>query len=419
MKKNILIIGSGPNQLPAIRMAKSRGYQVLATDMDPEAEGFPLADATGIVSTRDVKATVDFARKLHARNPINGVMSMASESAVTVAMVAKELGLPGLSPVAAQNATNKIQRQQLFQKKGVPAPGFAYAKTIDDACDKAKELGWPVVVKPADSAGSRGVQKVETPEDMRRAISEIRIFSNSREVLLEEFLSGTEHSIEGIVVTGEVYWAGLSDRNYDKKEAFLPYFLEDGDTMPTALDTQTVQAVQQAATQAVYALGIDSGPVKGDILIDPKKGINVLEMAARLSGDYFCSETIPLHNGINLVEAVMDLSLGLPISPEKLKPRFNKGVALRYVWPEPGRVTNIQGLEAARALPGVHFVRLEPKWKSLQPGTIIPKPTSMGERVVSVMTCADTKEEAVSIAEKAVRLIHIVTKSDQMLIQQC
>ena len=148
----------------------------MATDMDPEAEGFPLADATGIVSTRDVKATVDFARKLHARNPINGVMSMASESAVTVAMVAKELGLPGLSPVAAQNATNKIQRQQLFQKKGVPAPGFAYAKTIDDACDKAKELGWPVVVKPADSAGSRGVQKVETPEDMRRAISEIRIF---------------------------------------------------------------------------------------------------------------------------------------------------------------------------------------------------------------------------------------------------
>jgi len=57
--------------------------------------------------------------------------------------------------------------------------------------------------------------------------------------------------------------------------------------------------------------------------VDQRKGINVLEMAARLSGDYFCSETIPLHNGINLVEAVMDLSLGLPISPENLTPKFN------------------------------------------------------------------------------------------------
>lgn len=411
MKRNLLIIGAGPNQLPAIRMAKSRGYQVVVTDMAPKAEGFPLADETGIVSTRDIAGTISFASLIHMRNPIDGVMTMASESAVTVARVAEVLGLPGLSPETAENATNKVKRQVLFKEKGVPSPDFRFARTFDEACEKADELGWPVVVKPADSAGSRGVQKVETLKEMEKAIAEIRSISKLPEFLLEEFLSGTEHSIEGIVMEGKVFWAGLSDRNYDKKHIYPPYFLEDGDTMPTTLDAETVKKLEQAATSAVHALGIDWGPVKGDVIIDRQKGVKVLEMAARLSGDYFCYETIPLHNGINLLEAVMDLSLGLSVDPESLKPRYKRGVALRYVWPTPGRVISIEGIEEASKIPGVHFVNFEPRWKDISVGSVISPAKSMGERVASVMAHGTTREEAVRIAEQAVQKIQICTES--------
>ncbi len=391
-------------------MAKSRGYHVAVTDMDPEAEGFPLADETGIVSTRDVEGTISFAKRIHMRNPIHGVITMASESAITVARVTEALGLPGLSPEAAENATNKVKRQVLFKEKGVPSPVFRFARTLDEACQKADELGWPVVVKPADSAGSRGVQKVETPEEMKKAIAEIRSISKVPEFLLEEFLSGTEHSIEGIVMEGQVFWAGLSDRNYDKKHIYPPYFLEDGDTMPTMLDAETVKKLEQAATSAVHALGIDWGPVKGDVIIDGQKGLKALEMAARLSGDYFCYETIPLHNGINLLEAVMDLALGLPVDPESLKPRYNRGVALRYVWPRPGRVVSIEGIEEAGKIPGVHFVNFEPRWKNIGVGSVIPPAKSMGERVASVMAVGATRENALTIAEQAVGKIRIETQ---------
>lgn len=406
---NLMIIGAGVNQIPAISMAKQRGYRLVVTDMSETAVGLKLADETGIVSTRDVDKTVEFARHSNSHNPIDGVMTMASESAITVAKVAEALGVPGVCSAAAFNATNKAKRLTLFEKAQVPTSRFAVITTSEEAIQAANTIGWPVVIKPVDSAGSRGVQKVLNPTSMAQAFEQIRRVSANPAVVIEEFLTGTEHSVEGIVIGGKVYWLGFSDRNYANKEIYPPYFLEDGDTMPSALSSETVEDVMSKSTRAVNALGINWGPVKGDILIDSKKGIRVLEMAARLSGDYFCDETIPLHNGINLLEIVMDMSVGNEISKEQLEPLHHRGVALRYVWPRPGKVISVQGVSEAEKTPGVVWVRFEPKYRNLQPGVTISPPTYMAERVASVMATAETSVEAISIAEKAVALIEIQT----------
>ena len=105
----------------------------------------------------------------------------------------------------------------------------------------------------------------------------------------------------------------------------------------------------------------------------------------------------------------MDQALGLPVDRERLQPSINRGVALRYVWPKPGIVRRIEGIEAARALPGVHFVQFEPRWIDLAVGTLIEPMRSMGERVVSVMAYANTRDEAIAIAEQAVSMISIET----------
>ncbi|WP_020406916.1 ATP-grasp domain-containing protein [Hahella ganghwensis] len=408
MTKHVMIIGAGPNQLPAIKMARERGYRVTATDYNPQAEGFALADTYGVISTRDAESNVEFARQLHETHPLDGVMTMASESAMAVSKVAAALGLPGVSVEAAWLATHKVERQKAFRAAGVPAPRFIEAHDLEQALAAAQELGWPVVVKPVDSAGSRGVQKINNADEMADAIREIREISRQPEILVEEFLTGTEHSIEGVVMDGVVYWAAISDRNYDKKEIYPPYFLEDGDTLPSSLSEELKHEVETYSTQAVKALGIEWGPVKGDILISDN-GARILEMAARLSGDYFCYETIPLHNGINLLEVVMDLSVGESVSPDQMKPSMNRGVALRYVWPKPGQVTQISGVEAASAQEGVHFVRLEPRWKDLSIGTLLPPMKSMGERVMSVMAVGENRQQAIARVEKAVSTILIQT----------
>ncbi|ABB37219.1 Phosphoribosylglycinamide synthetase, ATP-grasp (A) domain-containing protein [Oleidesulfovibrio alaskensis G20] len=409
MKPCILIVGAGPNQLPAIEKALERGYEVAATDMNPQAPGLRKATYAGIADTRSPQQTVAFALSLHDRRPLNGVMTIASESAVTVAAVAEALGLPGTGTAAAMKATNKVLRQEAFAAAGVPAPLYARAQNAAQACAAAQRLGWPVVVKPADSAGARGVRKVPHPDAMDDAVAEIRRISQRPEFLVEEFLTGTEHSIEGIVLDGRIHWTGFSDRNYDRKELYPPYFLEDGDTLPTILAPQTLAAVHRAADMAVRALGITCGPVKGDILVDAA-GPRVLEMAARLSGDYFCSETVPLHNGVRLLDMVMDQALGLPVDSARLIPDRCNGVALRYVWPRPGRVTAVTGLEEARSMPGVYAVRFEPHWQNLTTGTVISPATCMGERVASVMATGDTRQQAVSRAEAAVRCIRIETE---------
>jgi len=407
-KKAILIIGAGPNQLPAIELARSKDLLVAVTDMDPQAEGFSLADEAGQVSTRDVAGTLAYARELNSKMPLAGVMTMASESSVTVASVAEALGLPGVSVKAAWNATNKVKRQILFHENRVAAPAFAAASSMEEALQKAEVIGYPLVIKPVDSAGSRGVRKIESPVALSDAIDEVRRVSKSLEFLLEEYVTGSEHSIEGVVIKGEIFWSGFSDRNYDKKEAYLPYFLEDGDTLPTLLSNETQQKVRDVAAQAVRALGIDWGPVKGDIIIS-ERGPLVLEMAARLSGDYFCYETVPLHNGCNLLEVVMDLALGEKIASERLEAKFRRGVALRYVWPKPGTVRAVSGIEEVKSMPGVHFFRFEPRWRDLGIGTDIIAPRSMGERIASVMTFAETRDEALRIAEKAVSMVKIET----------
>ena len=409
MNKTLLIIGAGPNQIPAIRMARERGFRVVATDMNPEAEGFALTDRHGVVSTRDVEGSIAFARQIQQEVVLDGVMTLASESAITVARVAKALDLPGLDSQAAWRALHKVARQRCFHQHGVPCPRFAGATSVEEGIEYAHEIGWPVVVKPADSAGARGVRKVNAPDEMVEAVAEIRRYSKEPEFLIEEFLVGSEHSIEGIVIDGEVTWTGFSDRNYDKKEIYPPYFLEDGDTLPTTLSSEVLDRIHEASTQAVRALGIDWGPAKGDILIH-EEGPKVLEMAARLSGDYFCYETVPLQNGVDLLRAIMDLSLGLDVDRSLLQPKFNRGVALRYVWPKPGRVKAIRGVEEVRAMPGVHFFNWEPRWRDIGIGTEITAARSMGERVGCVMTYADTREEAVRLAEKAVSMIEIITE---------
>lgn len=412
MSKHLMIIGAGPNQIPAIRMARSRGYRVTVTDFDPNAVGFAEADHHGVVSTRDADATVAFARALHDKEPLDGVMTLASESAVSVASVAEELGLPGTSRESAWLATHKVDRQRTFAAANIPAPGFQAASSLEEGVAAADRLGWPVVVKPADSAGSRGVRLVRDWQGMAAAVDEIRDVSGQVEFLVEEYLEGTEHSIEGVVLNGEVFWAAISDRNYDDKHRYPPYFLEDGDTLPSLVGEAVAEEIRSVSTQAVRALGIHWGPVKGDIIVS-RDGPRVLEMAARLSGDYFCYETIPLHNGIDLLAVVMDMAVGHAVDPARLKPSRHQGVALRYVWPEPGVVTAIHGLEEAKCQAGIHFVRLEPHWADLAPGDRIAPASSMGERVMSVMAWGADREEAVVRACRAVNTIRIETRREE------
>ncbi len=388
--RHLLVVGAGLNQLGTIERAKRAGLRVTATDRDPEAAGFAVADDAVLASTRDPEETLAAIRPIHERTPIDGVMTIASESAVTVAAVAQALGLPGVGVEAARRATDKLARLAAFAAAGVPSARSATARSADDVRAAGDELGWPVVVKPVDSAGSRGVRRIDRPDQVDAAVAEITGLSSDARIVVEELLTGTEHSIEGIVIDGTPHWTAFSDRNYADKERYAPHFFEDGDTLPTRLPSVAVDGLLAASDAAVRALGIEHGPVKGDLLLG-SAGPVVIEMAARLSGDGFCEHTAPLHNGIDLVGVVMDQALGHRIDPRRLRPSRRRPVAYRGVWVDAAGSSSVD-LERLGTAVGV--VRAAPDDTTTTGGAV--------RRVATVHATGHDRDEAVANARRAV-----------------
>jgi biotin carboxylase len=405
--KTVLIIGAGINQVPLIKLAKKRNYRVIVTDLNPNAVGFEYADYSYNISTTDILGTVKLAKELNKKIGIDGVTSMAAEVSRTIAAVAEELDLPGISPETAEVTTNKLKRYEILKKKGINIPLFHSATNKKEVISAIKNINLPAVIKPIDSAGARGVQKILSFDMIDSAMAEIDKYSKNSLYLIEEFLEGTEHSSESIVVDNVIYTTGFSDRNYDKKEINPPYFLEDGDTLPTELPDSIHKKTIELVEKAIRALGIDFGPAKGDILINEETP-KILEMASRLSGDYFCWETVPLHNGTDILSVLLDITVGNKPNLDMLKPKFNRGVALRYLFPQKaGKVKSIKGVDEVKQMDGVHFFKWEPAYENISVGTDINIPTCHAERLGCVMTYADTRDDAVRIAEKAIKTIKI------------
>lgn len=177
MKKTIMFIGAGKYQLPGIEKAKDLGLKVVAIDRDPNAAGLKAADGPIVLDIKDIEGSIRVAKE----NNIDGVLTIASDIAIpTIAAVANELGLPGISPEVAKIATNKALMREKFVEYDVPSPRFRNVRTLDEAREAAEEIGFPVVIKPIDNAGSRGVTKVDNMKDVKKAYLSSKEFSREK-----------------------------------------------------------------------------------------------------------------------------------------------------------------------------------------------------------------------------------------------
>jgi biotin carboxylase len=163
----LLIVSGGVEALPGIQIAKNMGLHVVVSDMNPDAPGFAIADDRLVASTYDVQATVAAATRYHQQvRPINGVMCIASDVPLTVSSVADALGLPGIPVESAQLATDKFAMKQRFASDRVPIPWFSAVESADHLKALVAATGLPLVIKPVDSRGSRGVLRLLHETDM-------------------------------------------------------------------------------------------------------------------------------------------------------------------------------------------------------------------------------------------------------------
>jgi biotin carboxylase len=395
--KTILIIGAGRLQIPAIKKAKEMGLFVVATDYNENAPGLALADDRIIMSTRDVDGSARVAKRYQQEvRRIHGVLTVGTDASMTVAAVANALHLPGIRFSNAEAASNKLKMRARLHAFGVPCPDYGECWTLEDALKHFERMGSaPVVLKPGNNMGARGVSQAITADGVKRAFSFAKEASPSGEVIIEEYMSGPELSIDALIYKGTIHICGVADRLITAP----PFFVETGHIMPTALASEFIEDAVSVFCRGIRALGIDSGAAKGDIKITPK-GAMVGEIAARLSGGFMSAYTYPYSSGVDLNANAIRIAMGN--APRGLKEKLHRVSMEAAIIPRPGTVKSIEGLDTALAIPGVRHI-----FMNIDIGDTVTRPRSNVEKAGHIIAVADTREEVLAIIKKAQAAITI------------
>ena len=389
--KKILILGASILQVPAIIKAKEMGLYVGVIDYNPKAVGAPYADVFFEVSTIDVDEILRTAQNFKPA----GIMTMATDMPMrAIARATTELGLPGISAETALKSTDKGEMINTFNAHAVAIPWFFIVEHDRDFNTVKNKIAFPCIVKPTDNAGSRGVILVEGPEALDNAYAYSKEHSRCGSVIIEEYLTGQEVSVEVMAVQGEIHILAVTD----KLTTGEPYFVEMGHCQPSQLPENYLKKIKDLAKRAVQAIGITNGPAHVEIMLTDD-GPKMIELGARMGGDCITSHLVPLSTGIDMVKATIDIAIGQ--TPD-LKPRMFRGSAIRYFDSPEGTIADISGVDDARKIAGVKEIVF-----SKNVGDRICGIKSSTDRIGYVIAQAQSAIDAVSVCNTAVRIIRI------------
>ena len=391
--KTIMILGASILQLPAIEKATEMGLKVVALDVNPDAVGFNVPGVVKeVISTIDIEAAVEAAKRHH----IDGVMTLATDMPMrTVAAVAKECGLVGVSEETAIKATDKSVMREALRTAGVPVPKFFRVASINEFRTAVESIDGPFMVKPADSSGSRGILKVDDRESLDSAYEYTKQFSHNGIVVVEECMIGPEVSVETLAIDGEVHVIQITD----KITTGAPHFVEMGHTQPTKLDC--VEEIKRVAIAANKAVGIENGPSHTEIIVT-KDGPKIVEIGARLGGDCITTHLVPLSTGVNMVEACIRIALG---EKPDITPVLHCGSAIRYFQQHSGVVKSIVGVKTAESMLGIKQVSIV---RGI--GETITDITDSGSRMGFVIAQGTDADDAAEKCEKALEMVMVEVK---------
>jgi biotin carboxylase len=398
--KTVLFVGAGRHQRRAIQRAKELKLRVAAVDRNPDALGLNEADIARVVDFSDPRAVL----KAFARVRIDGVLTVSADRAVpVVAAIAEARGLPGIGVETAHLMTHKVAMRRRLAEAGVPQPRYAALRTLPERWRAAEEVGFPAVLKPADSGGQRGVFRVGSMDDIDAHLHEALAASPTGEAVLEEYVEGTE--MNGIVIArdGEAIPLTLSDRLRPPGIGFGVGWIH---VYPATIYGDQLEESERVATYSVRALGLRTGIAFPQLIAAPDGRVVVVECAARIPGGQM-ADLVRHAVGVDLVEVQLRMALGEELPDELVLPRFEQPLAIRFLTAEPGplptgRVRRIGTLEKVLAFPGV--VQAD---TYLQEGEIIRPVRLDGDRRGYVIAVADTNLQALDRAEAAARLIDV------------
>lgn len=395
--KKLLVLAAGILQVPVIKKAKEMGVYVVAADGDENAVGLKLADKPIVVNITSEEDMLRVARE----EQVDGVIHPCSEVSMNVmGRINDELGLSGISRETAIRATNKHLMREAFEKYGAPSPKSMCFTDVEVAWGAfCTDFTGACILKPSRNSGSRGIAKISTDIKMDEFACLFEISKNEsrdKSVMLEQFVEGPEFSIEIIVWNGEVNVLTITD----KKTTEAPHFVELGHSQPSCRTAEEVETLKAAAVAGVKALGVNNCACHAEAkLMDGKAYL--MEIGARLGGDFISTELTHLSTGIDMVAAAINCALGVEPCLEPTEEKH--GVCIRYFCPKPGKLVSISNTEVLND-PRVYLWEIYHK-----EGDMISEVTSSLCRSGHVIVTEETPQKAIALAEKLITDVKMET----------
>ncbi len=346
----LLILGAGHIQENAIQRAKALGHTVIVSDYFPDPPGKAFADYHEQASTFDIEKNIEIGLKYQ----IDGIMTLGTDQPVyTAARVAAALKLPALLDVTTAKAvTNKKVMKQIFIEAGIPTVN--YHLTTEDFNDtELSDLHFPVVVKPLDSQGQRGVYKLGSIEEIREVFRDVLSYSREREILIEEYYPSSEITVSGWVIGGELYLISVVDRISLENQRHIG--ICTAHRFPSRFLKLHFPQIKAISERIVAAFQIKNGPVYFQMLVGDE-GIKVNEIACRIGGAY---EDLYLHRatGIDLLEMLIKTSLNQTVDFRRLTEydllANKKFLSVEMFFTKPCEVGSVTNRESLEKLPSI------------------------------------------------------------------
>ena len=393
-----MVLAAGLLQIPVIKKAKEMGYYVIAVDDDVKAPGMAIADKAvvpgGLVNEEKMLV-------LAKEEQISGVIHPCSEVAMNVmGRINDELHLHGISRETALRATNKHLMREVFEAYGAPSPRSFCTDNVEEGYKLFLSIGGKAILKPSRNSGSRGIAEIDSGlsfETFAPLFERSKGESRDASVMIEQFVEGPEFSVEIIVWNGKVNVLQVTD----KKTTEAPYFVELGHSQPSLFPEEVVAAIRDAAMKGVKALRLNDCAAHAEIKYQDGKPY-IMEIGARLGGDFISTELTHLSTGIDMVGAAIDVAMG--IEPNLQPMAEPQGVAIRYFTPVPGvvrAIENVKVLERSEVYDAEIYVK---------PGDEVPEVKSSLDRSGHVIVKAPNVHQAIELAEQLVTSVKIITE---------
>ena len=397
MGKRILILGAGPGAVSVVERARALGLHTIAMDPDSSAPTLERADEKRAADWCDPERIV----RIAAECRVDGIYPAPEHALIPLAEALERLGLPGPRPGPAALMRDKAAMREAFRAAGVSHPPCREARNSRDATDAARELGLPVTVSPVDSVACKGVREAAYAEDVPLAFSLACRASTGSHVLIESKMAGDGLYLEGIANDGDIQVAGILGR----EPCDPPGCYDRGVFASPRMDDEEVRRV---TTDALGAIGFTSGYFHAEVFLT-QDGPRVIGMAPypiclRLPGD-----PIRLASGIDTLAVSIQLAVGE--RPDR-EPKHEGGAAIYWIAAQPGVVTEIGGIEEARAVPGVKEVVV-----AAEHGDVLGHAVDEEgrDRIGYVIATGANAAEAKCAAQRAAALCRIVGEWGQVL----